>query len=336
MIKKLFLTSVCLLLLFSNVKSEQKFEWNFSPILQKSWGHTEYELDIEFLTYDPDSVIISRQIISILDFPLDMFIAGAELEINSFDTSKNFWYVKAVGTINLTSPNESMTDTDWDKVLGRFDTKFSYTESNAELSGLNLKIEAARDMFQLWGMKIGILIGINYQNLKFDINDYSGWQKPFDPINFVYTDSILIDSVIPALTYDIIYTTPYVGLISHNKLNKNSSLNLKAALQSVLVKDEDNHLLRKKISTSSGSGLGFLGGIDLKLKLANSNSSLQPFVKFSGEFNLMKVETNQIQTWYGDDPATPDEDDTGEVSDPLPHIIRSQQISAGIQFGFSF
>ncbi|RKX21864.1 MAG: hypothetical protein DRP35_03330 [Candidatus Zixiibacteriota bacterium] len=336
MIKRFVLTSVCFLLLFSNVKSEQKFEWNFSPILQKNWGSTEYELNAEFLTYDPDSVIISRQIISILEFPMDRFTVGAELEINSFDTSKNFWYAKIAGAINITNPNENMTDNDWDKVLGRFDTKFSYTESNAELSGLNIKIEAGRDMFKLYGMNIGMIIGVKYQNLKFDINDFSGWQKPFDPINFVYTDSITIYSIVPALTYSIIYTTPYIGFISHNKLSRNSSVNLKAALQSVLVKDEDNHLLRKKISTSSGSGLGFLGGVEFKIKLQKSKSGIQPFIKLTGDINIMKVETNQTQTWYGDDPATPDIDDTGEVSGPLPHIIRSKQISVGAQFGLSF
>ncbi|MEA1979812.1 MAG: omptin family outer membrane protease, partial [candidate division Zixibacteria bacterium] len=329
MIKKIALTSVCFLLLFSNVKSEQKFEWSFSPILQKNWGSTEYELNAEFLAYDPDSIIISRQIISILNFPLDRFSVGGEIGINSLDTAKNFWYAEITGTINITNPNESMTDTDWDKVLGRFDTKFSYTESNAELSGLNLKVEAGRDMFKLYGMNIGMIIGVKYQNLKFDINDFSGWQKPFDDINFVYTDSIFVSAYIPALTYDIIYTTPYVGFISHNKLNRNISLNLKAALQSVIVKDEDNHLLRKKISTSSGSGIGFLGGIDLKFKLQKSNSDIQPFIKLTGDINIMKVETNQTQTWYGDDPATPDIDDTGEVIDSVPHIFRSKQISAG-------
>lgn len=336
MIKKILLTSVCLLLLFSNSKSEQNFEWNFSPILQKGYGSTEYELNLNFLTYDPDSIVISRQIISILDFPLDRFIVGGEIEINSNDTCKNFWYIKLAGTINLTNPNESMTDTDWDKVLGRFDTKFSYTESNAELTGINLRFEAGRKMFKFWGLNIGMLVGINYQNLKFDINDFYGWQKPFDTINFVYTDSLLLGANIPALTYDIIYVNPYVGLIAHNKLSKNSTLNLKAALQSVLVKDEDDHLLRFKLSTSSGSGIGFLGGFDLKLKLEDSNSKLQPFVKLTGEFNIMKVETNQKQEWYGDDPATPNLDDTGEVSDNLPHIIRSKQITAGIQIGLSF
>lgn len=336
MIKRILLTLVCLFLLFSNSKSEQSFEWDFTPILQKNWGYTEYELNVKYLTYDQDSIVISRQIISILNFPLDRFSVGAEIGIHSLDSSTNFWYVKLAGTTNITKPDGNMTDEDWDKVLGRFDTKFSYTESNAELSEINLNIETGRDMFKLFGLNIGMMVGFKYQNLKFDINDFYGWQKPFDLENFVYLDSVIMWDFVPALTYDITFANPYVGFFSHSKLSKSSSLNLKVAMQSVIIKDEDNHLLRRKISTSSGTGLGFLGGLEFKLKLHKSKSSIQPFLKIAGEFSSMKVETNQTQRWYGDDPATPDIDDTGEVSDKLPHIIRSQQISAGLQFGLSF
>jgi hypothetical protein len=55
-------------------------------------------------------------------------------------------------------------------------------------------------------------------------------------------------------------------------------------------------------------------------------------------FDYLKIDTKgtQKQNWYGDDPASPDVDDTGDRVTGIREKIKSNQITIQAQIGYEF
>jgi hypothetical protein len=180
------------------------------------------------------------------------------------------------------------------------------------------------------------LAGFRYQRTKQTIDNYSGWQKHLDEPTLVYSDSVTFSVVnVPALTYEVKYGSPQVGLMVRLGSAHRSSVSAKAAFAPVFASDEDDHIQRNKLSTASGNGPGIAAGFKAHLVTRGSEKAT-PFVDVVADLHSLTVSTSQTQQWYGDDPATPTIDDTGHIEPGIPHEIRSTQLSLGFRFGVSF
>ncbi len=334
----LLLFSTIFILLNFTATASDKFTISISPIMEQSYGSTDYELDLQFFDYDSDSIIVLRRIISLLEFPLDITQGGFNLSINSAITQDKFWFAELQFLSGLTNPTKLMKDHDWDKAVGRFDTKFSYTESKPKNSSITIILEAGKEIFSIGKIRNGILLGLRYQKINQDIDNFDGWQKRFDPIAYNWVDSSDFenDTLALALTYEVSYLRPEFGIISLVDLSNSIRLSLKSAYTPVFAKDEDDHILRKKLSISKGNGNGFISNFKIEFLPKTSPKKTVPFISFYSEYSYLNVKTNQTQTWYGDDPASPGIDDTGTEISGVPHEIESTQIKIGLQLGFRF
>jgi hypothetical protein len=100
----------------------------------------------------------------------------------------------------------------------------------------------------------------------------------------------------------------------------------------VFASDYDDHLLRNKISVADVYG----GGGSLRSEFtihSDKRGAAQPLVALYLEVLYLKATGDQTQTWYGDDPASPNEDDTGQQISGIPHDVESLQINVGIRIG---
>ncbi len=104
----------------------------------------------------------------------------------------------------------------------------------------------------------------------------------------------------------------------------------------VFASDVDDHILRNKISKASGTGPGFYSSIEFNLIINPENPGLKPFISLGADFSILSVSSGQTQSWYGDDPISDDEDETGQVKENIPHKFTGLQLTLGLQVGLAF
>ena len=323
-------------LAFSATPTLGKVKFSISPVIARQFGYTEYQLDIQGLVVAPTGDTLLRKARSLLEFPLDAMMGGASITMMSPPSEKHPWSVEAGFLTNVGDPGGKMIDWDWDRVPGYYDLLWSYTESDAEMRSIILSLEISREMYRRQSLGVSLLAGLRYQRLKQTVDNYAGFQRPLDDVNLVYGDPIeFAVTGVDALTYEVKYTTPQIGLRAMLGSQYRSSASAKVLFAPVFAWDEDDHIQRKKISTASGNGPGIAAGFKVHL-LTGGNKNATPFIDVVADFYSLKVSTSQTQRWYGDDPATPSFDDTGTVSAGIPHEIRSTQFTLGARFGVGF
>jgi hypothetical protein len=318
------------------VPALSKVDFNVSPVIARQFGYTEYQLDIQGLVVAPTGDTLLRKARSLLKFPVDALIGGVSFTVMSAPTEKHPWSVEAGVLTNIGDPDGQMKDSDWDQVPGYYDLLWSYTESDAEMRSIILSLEITREMYRRNSLGVSLLAGFRYQRIKQTIDNYAGWQRQLDETTLQYSDPITFAVTnVPALTYEVKYGSPQVGLMARLGSQHRSSVSAKAVFAPVFTSDEDDHIQRNKISTASGNGPGIAAGFKAHL-VTVGNGHTTPFVEIVGDLHSLTVSTSQTQRWYGDDPATPTFDDTGTVSTGIPHEIRSTQFSLGLRFGVGF
>mgnify|MGYP006312806161 FL=1 len=122
-------------------------------------------------------------------------------------------------------------------------------------------------------------------------------------------------------------------------------------IEGVYAYDRDDHILRKKLSTASGFGIGIAASLRGVFELdeaaagggaapgggtsARGENGPIPYVAMGSEYSYLYVPAEQTQEWYGDEQATA-ADDTGTVISGLSHVITSSQfvitLSAGLRY----
>ncbi len=313
-----------------------KVDFNVSPVIARQFGYTEYQLDIQGLVVAPTGDTLLRKARSLLEFPVDALIGGVSFTVMSTPTEKHPWSVEAGVLTNIGDPDGQMKDFDWDRVPGYYDLLWSYTESEAEMRSIILLLEITREMYRRNSLGISLVAGFRYQRIKQTIDNYTGWQMPLNETTLQYGDPIEFSAAsVPALTYEVKYASPQIGLMARLGSQHRSSVSTKAAFAPVFASDEDDHIQRNKISTASGNGPGIAAGFKAHL-VTGGNGHTTPFVDIVADLHSLTVNAAQTQRWYGDDPATPLIDDTGTVSAGIPHEIRSTQLSLGLRFGVGF
>ena len=327
----MFIILICV----STSKATLQFE--VSPEFGIMGGTTEYEMDIKYNFIDTTGTtpIPARwHLTSLLEFPLDFKLGGISADIYT-SQRPNTWKLHLKYLTNITNPKGSMIDSDWEEISNQFAyTKFSETNSGTEIDLTYLEAEFQFLLFQKKKLDVSLFLSGSYQKLYNDIKGLEGWQRPFDSVANIYGDQFYFDLYQDSLvgTYEQQIKQVKIGVLNDISLSNQISSQIKFGFTSIFYNDIDDHVLRYKLSTSKGDGKGINSGVSLKYETRNS---LLSFFKINFLYNHYTATGPQTQTWYDDDPGTP-EDDTGDSFTGLPHKIRTTQYMLSAQIGFTF
>lgn len=297
---------------------------------QKMFGHTTFR--IEFTEFFPPAGSYLKWE-SELEFPLDVFLVGAEMRIKGKLKTGELWSVNLGASRSVNDPSGYVKDSDW---IGlpeyKLREKISFTESDAELKALLVYVEGRFGLVTKPNFVLELLGGYEFRDFSFEVFGIRGWQ--WFGKDTVYFDTLQETNV---GDYDVTYHILYGGIGAYFKILPRLSLEAKGSLSPrVIAKDHDDHILRNKTGDGDCSGKAFKLGTNLRWIIFETPNKSNWFLGLG--FDFMKIDTKgtQKQYWYGDDPASPDEDDTGMRVTGIREKIKSNQITIQAQIGYEF
>ncbi|MFQ5453792.1 MAG: omptin family outer membrane protease [Candidatus Zixiibacteriota bacterium] len=319
-----------------------KIQFSAAPSFGYNFGKTEYILEVrgtlDSLLGSPRTYTIKSQ----LEYPLDVAMAGFNLHLFPVN-DHSLWSVTAGIFTNLNNPGGIMKDSDWQELNGFFDlTKFSYTESKAEMSSFVLNLEASYRIIKFQPVSVSLLAGLRYQKIKQDVIGYEGWQRPFDSSLFVLKDPVTISGSGKVLYYEITFKQPQIGLLTKLDFNSYFFIDIKTVYTPVFYNDLDDHILRNKLSISDGSGNGFIASVTTNYQF-RTNKKVRPFIGFTTEIITLSASGSQVQKWYDDETYTDPNTNNPVIIVPkgtaiggIPHEITNTQYRISFKAGFIF
>lgn len=293
----------------------------FQPQIRYNIGKTDYTLKFT----DGTAFYKSK-----LEFPTDALLLGQTIGLAVYDSIGRTWQYKLTGFTNLNDRLGTMTDSDWIGGSPALMTLFSYTESGVKKKHLIWEAEVSRRVLVFTKASLELNFGYRYQRMATDIYGITGWQIDITDSNLTRYD---LDYEGHFLYYRVTYNMPYVGGTYLARLSKAMSADLEAAAGPVFASDYDDHFSRNKFSTAEGTGFGSLASATVDVFPVRE----QRFkISFFGEFEYFYVPAKQRQEWYGDDPVTPDQDDTGRVISNINYEFRNWQLNFGLRLELVF
>ncbi len=337
---------ISLCLLSGVVHAGQTVELSISPSVGYNFGETDYVMDI--LTYiqdengdlleDDDGNPLLYQLKSQLEYPLDVAMGGVTFRLAP-TVDPSLWSVEAGIYTSLNNPGGVMKDSDWDGISGYYDlTKWSYTESSVDTMKLfRFDIQATRRILSPGKLRVALLAGFRYQKIEQKLFGVEGWQIDFDTTSMTFDEPVSFNLYQNqnVLYYEIELMMPQIGLLLTADLSPKLNAGLKTVLAPVWFDDVDDHVLRDKLSTADGNGIGFIGALNARYDLPASGQFFKPFLDFFVEYMTLSASGDQVQEWYGDDPIS-EADDTGTSIGGIPHDITSTQYNIGVRLGLTF
>jgi len=284
--------------------------------------------------YDLEDEMGSDTLMSRLEFPLDGWAASGRVLCSVTRGDGESWRFSLEAEVGMTDPAGLMRDYDWVEPSGFPKVPFSYTESAAEALSFSAAFKASgpiihRDRLGLYWFA-GYRFGYEFQSIR----GYEGWQYVWNDTALAY-DLYLIWSSSEALRYTLYSHALPVGLGVRMNPWTRLHLDLEAAWVPLYVADEDDHILRNKLSTASGVGAGGSGRLEAVLLLSRRGDGTGPYLSLAVELFGWRVFTTQTQEWYGDDPAGPG-DETGMVISGIGHEISSWELRTVLGAGLRF
>jgi len=176
-----------------------------------------------------------------------------------------------------------------------------YSESTLDSKALILSIRSRVFPFRTRYLSAGVSAGYEYQ--EFDYRAYDTRQVGFGP----WSDQSTVVSG-PVSFYTVDYDIFSLGLVARSAIDDVVTITLDASiLPIVMTDDEDEHLRRSRVSTSSCDGYGFMSSLSTDFRVSEKWS-------ISTLCGLSRIHTDghTTQYWYGDDPATLHFNDTGQ------------------------
>jgi hypothetical protein len=305
----------------ATAQSDKTLVFTFEPELNYTFGETQYEL---YWVTDPGSTGVTG-IRSLLEFPVNAFSVGATTRLVQGAESRHPLGLALTLATKLNDPAGKFKDGDWLLLGSGSQFKFSYTESKQKMALFLLNFEASIGFPSARRISFDMFGGFRYQRITQDIFGYSGWVWTTEPV--------LVEGTEHALYYKVTYSSPYLGFRFKSGSPNHTLFHLQAAISPTYMKDFDDHLLRFKSSTSAGWGEGVLAQTGLRFSLKKEGRGA-PYFEIAGRFTYLHGSPTETQTWYGDDPATV-EDDTGLSISNIPHSITLTQLSLGARLGFA-
>ena len=317
---------------FEEISLPTQINFTVKPSFWKMSGETEYDYNVTYPVILPSGDMVVRSNRSLLEFPLDVKMAGGSVGIMKSNQEKTIWTVELGLYTNVGDPGGLMKDHDWLSLPTYFDGKFSYTESNAKMKMVMFDFEGTALIFDFGGASISILGGYRYQKIEQEIIGFSGWF-----IDWLFDTNLtqqLQSGYEPAIDYWIIYKGPKFGLSFQKEFSSKVKLNLKSAFTMVWAEDFDDHLLRGFHTFADGTGSGILTGGNIRWDLNDQLSGGQPFVEFQASYDYFSVDATQTFEQYAD--AGPNEFPVGTSFGGLPHDLKSSQFRFGVNLGLIF
>lgn len=309
---------------------------SIAPDFNYGFGNTNYFMDhyvgdttIEDAFGNP-IVIEGLRAKSELVFPLGGILIGGRVAITGYDSVKENWSLELSGYTNIGQPTGKMKDSDWIGAKGYIDSKISYTESDVEGDNLILSIEARKRISGQGRSLLFLRAGFRYQKINQKIINVSGWQynELGDIVDVYYNGH--------ALDYWIKYHTPYIGFRFKRILSAHAQFLFSTSYMLSFIKDYDNHILRFKEAASDDLGHGFDAIATLRLLPGTTaEESGRLFIDFEAKALHAKISTSQTQHWYGDDPASTD-NDTGLTIENIHHLVETRQYGLFFRIGLMF
>lgn len=263
-------------------------ESRISATLDVLNGFTQYQIDIEDGAGNPWGR-------SLLEFPL----SNAFLGLNYSQPILTGWEFKGSVSKNVTEDAGALEDSDWIYIyeesgwlfLDDHAGKDIYSESDLSLDNgwighFNVLLDETREGPAFFRPSIGYMYErFNFTGSNVNQVGYGHWAPNTASVPG------------PALTYEVIYSLPYVGL------GYGSTVSAVEFIFNVLyspiasARDEDHHLLRNKKSTGTSSGQAFV----------TSGSAEYPFGESSriiAALNYTTIHTEGTQDQYFSDGST--------------------------------
>jgi hypothetical protein len=196
----------------------------------------------------------------------------------------------------------------------------STTDSKAFIMDADLRVFLLSSRYA----SLGLILGYQYQEL--DYKTYDVRQTGYGPWAPMYTVSLAG----PASTYTLNQESCAVGLTWRLKADERASITVDTAvLPYVSFSDEDNHLLRYRLSRNECNGTGTLLALNLKLALTGGW-----FVTSSCSRVRNHTDGSQRLYWWGDDPGSPG-DETGMSMGGIAAEVDQDSFSIGLSLGCS-
>jgi len=323
-------STVVLLIVFCLFRSALgAVDVGFNLETQKMFGHTTFH--IEGTQYFPP-IGSDVKWESELEFPLDVLLLGASMTLEGKFKTGELWGINLFASRSINHPSGYMEDSDW---IGlpeyKWREKFSFTESDAELKALLVYVEGRFGLMTKPNFSLELLGGYEFQDFSFEIFGACGWQGFED--DMVYFDTL---QGINVVDYDVTYRILYGGIAAYFKISPRFCLEAKAAFSPLVsANDHDDHILRNKTGDGNCNGGAVKLGSNLRWIIFKTSSKSNWFLGLGFEF--MKIDTDgaQDQSWYGDDPAS-EEDDTGNRVTGIKEKLTSNQSTIQAQIGYQF
>jgi hypothetical protein len=298
--------------------------WSWSTSLDTivGLGDTRYLMEEPGLPFGVSSELI---------FPLNTLLVGITLRGDKtggrVDGGRE-WGFEASLAVNLLSPFGKMEDYDWWMYPGVPKVAFSYTESDAKMLWLVFSAEWKIPMISgAWGNLAGAL-GYRLQYVSQKIYGYNGWHNDdnLDGVADGYYEDFATGL---ALTYWVWWNVPTAGLRVTLAPSPRVSVALEAGLAAAIVADEDDHVLRYKLSTAHGLGFGGYADLWARYTFGKAEARVRPFLSLTGSVLYMKANTLQTQSYYAGPYA-------GLTDSGIDHQISTRQFTAALTFGLTF
>lgn len=303
------------------------------PMLGGLSGYTQYDQRIVYS--GPDG---TEELRSLLKFPLDVPLSGARVAVSTDRSDGRNLALSLKYVTNLDDPGDPMTDSDWHN-----DVLFSYTESEALMTARLFAVEASWTVQRSAKGSLDLIGGYRYQELSQELIGFEGFQRPFLVLGDFYPAVPVSDSR-RALVYEITTQMPQIGFAPSLRLGRRVGAELRTLVGVMHVSDVDDHVLRNRLATASGTGFAIEAALRLRYSLGGT--ARRAFIDLSAGVARLHADVDQTQEWYGNDPVddvydgqgrrTQVVDNTGDVVTGIPHEISSTQHTIGLGLGVGF
>ncbi len=274
------------------VAADAEITMNVAPYARIGFGDTRYEIFI--LGYDSDSSLFSGG--SRLIYPIDDVQTGIRFNLSVMEKGNRAWTAEArIGTA-VSNPHSRMSDDDWENIQN-VEVLWSHTLSDVDGSASSAGLEVTRLLSAGHSAELGVLVGIQYQRIMQKMISLYGYQY-WDADTNGQLEVYLASDRELALTYEIRYVRPRLGLVSRWQAGPFGT-EIKAALSPMLsVKDIDDHVRRGFQIRTDGRGVGV--GCSVALSYEAQSFGARPFVTLSGDFFGADLNTVGTRDYYRD------------------------------------
>lgn len=284
--------------------------------LGKMSGDSTYEIGGKFIGATPSESGAYHFPISKLEFPLNVTMAALSANVDITDRMS----VSARIAKNLSQDAGQFKDSDFLGYTGDNTVLDIYSTSDADLDAKTYDIKFLYKLFSRPDQSVAVGAGYLYQKFDFVASDVDQW----------YPSGAFVGHDIvggPVLTYKVAYKIPYVEVAA--KARPTDSVSLAASLgysPSMTAKDEDNHLLRSKLSKGSTDGTAILFNVEGRMDFAKNWYGM-------ARYNYVNIDTEgkQTQTRY----AATSEGSAGTIG-TIDEKIKSEQSSVYLGVGHAF